>query len=186
VVLENRDGLRGAVWCRGAKLNFAENLLTRADDTPVVMMDMPPLLDFMALKSSRNLGNRMTVIHISKGRTKHMLVGALLASGHTQVEVKSRPRVGIIPTGDELIAPGEEPLPGAVIEFNSTILAAFLREWGAAPIKYPRAKDQAGLLEEAVRRAVAECDLVTIIAAADKFVLKVKDQPGARFRVRRM
>ena len=77
-MLENRDGLRGAVWCRGAKLNFAENLLTRADGIPVVMMDMPPPLDFMALKSSRNLGNRMTVIHISKGRTKHMVVGALL------------------------------------------------------------------------------------------------------------
>jgi putative molybdopterin biosynthesis protein len=93
-------------------------------------------------------------------------LGALLASGHTQVEVKSRPRIGIIPTGDELIAPGEQPLPGAVIEFNSTVLAAFVREWGATPIKYPRAKDEAGLLEEAVRRAVAECDLVTIIAGS--------------------
>jgi putative molybdopterin biosynthesis protein len=93
-------------------------------------------------------------------------LGALLASGHTRVEVKSRPKVGIIPTGDELIAPGEQPQPGAVIEFNSTILAAFVREWGGTPIKYPRTKDQAGLLEQAVRRAAAECDLVTIIAGS--------------------
>ena len=93
-------------------------------------------------------------------------LGALLASGHTRVEVKSRPKVGIIPTGDELIAPGEEPQPGAVIEFNSTVLAAFVREWGGTPIKYPRTKDQAELLEQAVRRAAAECDLVTIIAGS--------------------
>ena len=93
-------------------------------------------------------------------------LGALLASGHTQVEVRSRPKVGIIPTGDELIAPGEQPRAGAVIEFNSTVLAAFVCEWGAASIKYPRVKDQSELLEQAVRRAAAECDLVTIIAGS--------------------
>jgi putative molybdopterin biosynthesis protein len=93
-------------------------------------------------------------------------LGALLASGHTRVGVKCRPKVGIIPTGDELIAPGEQPQPGAVIEFNSTILAAFVREWGATPIKYPRVKDQSELLDQAVRRAAAECDLVTIIAGS--------------------
>ena len=59
-------------------------------------------------------------------------------------------KVGIIPTGDELIAPGEQPQPGAVIEFNSTVLAAFVREWGATPIKYPRVKDRSELLEQAV------------------------------------
>ena len=50
--------------------------------------------------------------------------------GHTSVQVKVHPKVGIIPTGDELIQPGEEAKPGAVIEFNSTVLAAFVREWG--------------------------------------------------------
>jgi putative molybdopterin biosynthesis protein len=93
-------------------------------------------------------------------------LGALLASGHTVIEVKSRPKVGIIPTGDELIAPGEQPRAGAVIEFNSTVLAAFVREWGGTPIKYPRTKDQSELLEQAVRRAAAECDLVMIIAGS--------------------
>src|SRR5918993_5869181 len=93
-------------------------------------------------------------------------LGALLASGHIVVEVKSRPKVGIIPTGDELIAPGEQPKPGAVIEFNSTVLAAFVREWGGAPIKYPRARDESEVLKRAVWRAADECDLVTIIAGS--------------------
>jgi putative molybdopterin biosynthesis protein len=93
-------------------------------------------------------------------------LGALLAAGHTTVRVKCRPKVGIIPTGDELIQPGEEAKPGAVIDFNSTILAAFVREWGGAPIKYPRARDDMGALLAAVRRAAEECDLVTIIAGS--------------------
>jgi putative molybdopterin biosynthesis protein len=93
-------------------------------------------------------------------------LGALLASGHTRVSVKARPKVGIIPTGDELIEPGEQPQPGAVIEFNSTVLAAFVREWGGAPIKYSRTKDESEVLKRAVRRAADECDLVTIIAGS--------------------
>ena len=93
-------------------------------------------------------------------------LGALLAAGHTTVRVKARPKVGIIPTGDELIQPGEEATPGAVIDFNSTVLAAFVREWGGAPVKYPRAKDDAALLKAALLHALAHCDLVTIIAGS--------------------
>ncbi|HEX9454983.1 MAG TPA: molybdopterin biosynthesis protein, partial [Candidatus Binatia bacterium] len=93
-------------------------------------------------------------------------LGALLAAGHTKVRVKARPRVGIIPTGDELIQPGEEATPGAVIDFNSTVLAAFVREWGGTPVKYPRAKDDMALLKAALQLALDECDLVTIIAGS--------------------
>jgi len=93
-------------------------------------------------------------------------LGALLASGHTSVRVKAHPKVGIIPTGDELIQPGEEAKPGAVIEFNSTVLAAFVREWGGVPVKYPKVKDDGELLKQALGRAANECDVATIIAGS--------------------
>ena len=93
-------------------------------------------------------------------------LGALLAAGHTEVRVKALPKVGIIPTGDELIQPGEETKPGAVIEFNSTVLAAFVREWGGVAVKYPKVKDDAELLGKALRRAAQECDVATIIAGS--------------------
>ena len=93
-------------------------------------------------------------------------LGALLAAGHTSVRVKASPKIGIIPTGDELIQPGEEATPGAVIEFNSTILAGFIREWGGTPVKYPRARDDFAMLKQAVQKATEDCDLVTIIAGS--------------------
>jgi len=93
-------------------------------------------------------------------------MGALLAAGHTKVRVKARPRVGIIPTGDELIQPGEEAKPGGVIEFNSTVLAAFVREWGGEAVKYPKARDDERLLDASVTGAAEECDLVTVIAGS--------------------
>ena len=38
---------------------------------------------------------------------------------------------------------------------NSTplMLAAFVREWGGVPVKYPKVKDDAELLEQALGRA---------------------------------
>jgi len=93
-------------------------------------------------------------------------LGALQAAGHTTVRVKARPKVGIIPTGDELIQPGQEAKPGAVIDFNSTVLASFVREWGGAPVKYPRARDDAAEIASALRHALDECDAVAIIAGS--------------------
>jgi len=93
-------------------------------------------------------------------------LGALLAAGHTTVCVKVQPRVGIIPTGDELIEAGADVKPGAVIEFNSTVLAAFVQEWGGTPVRYPSVKDNLKDLQQALRRATVECDVVTMIAGS--------------------
>ncbi len=93
-------------------------------------------------------------------------LGALLAAGHTSVRVKARPRVGIIPTGDELIQPGDEVKAGSVIEFNSAVLAAFVHEWGGAPVRFPKVRDDAALLQQALRRAAEECDIATLIAGS--------------------
>ena len=93
-------------------------------------------------------------------------LGALLAAGHTTVQVKARPRVAIIPTGDELIEPGEEARPGAVIDFNSSVLAAFVQEWGGEPIKLPKVGDDLTRLKQALHRAVEQNHVVAIIAGS--------------------
>jgi putative molybdopterin biosynthesis protein len=93
-------------------------------------------------------------------------LGALLAAGHTTVNVKERPRVAILPTGDELIQPGDEPTPGAVIDFNSTVLAAFVQEWGGCPVKSLRVGDDPALLGAALRAALEKNHIAAIIAGS--------------------
>lgn len=93
-------------------------------------------------------------------------LGALLAAGHTDVRVRTRPRVGIIPTGDELVEPGEELRPGAIIEFNSTVLAAFTREWGGTPVKLKKIGDDLKLLGQRLREALRQNDIAVIIAGS--------------------
>jgi putative molybdopterin biosynthesis protein len=62
-------------------------------------------------------------------------IGMLAAVGHAEVEVWRRPRIAIISTGDEIIAPGGPIRPGAVYDSNAAILAAAVEEAGGVP--YP-------------------------------------------------
>lgn len=102
----------------------------------------------------------------SKTKITPSLCGALLAGGITRVEVIKRPLVGIIPTGDEIVPPTENPGKGDIIEFNSSIFSSMVREWGGESIVYPIVKDKKELLEEAVKKACAECDAVLILAGS--------------------
>ena len=44
-----------------------------------------------------------------------------------------RPRVAIVSTGDEIVAPGKPIRPGAVYDSNAAILAAAVEEAGGVP-----------------------------------------------------
>jgi putative molybdopterin biosynthesis protein len=93
-------------------------------------------------------------------------VGAMLAGGVSTVQVHPRPRVGIIPTGTEVVEPGSALKPGDIVEFNSSVLSGMVKEWGGAPIRYGIVPDDFAALREAVLRAGAECDVIILNAGA--------------------
>ena len=93
-------------------------------------------------------------------------VGAMIAAGVLEVEVLARPVVGIIPTGDEVVAPTADPNPGDVLEFNSSIFSAMLEQWGGVPRVYPIVKDVKEEIRAAVERAAEECDMVILNAGS--------------------
>jgi putative molybdopterin biosynthesis protein len=93
-------------------------------------------------------------------------LGALLAAGHTTVEVRRKPKVAIIATGDEIVDPGDEAAPGQIIDFNSTVLAGLIEEAGGEPVKMPRVGDHPARLGEALRRALEDHHVAAIIAGS--------------------
>jgi putative molybdopterin biosynthesis protein len=93
-------------------------------------------------------------------------VGALLAAGVLEVPVRPRPVVAILPTGDELIEPGEELRPGRIVEFNSRMIAAFVREWGGAPLRLAPSRDERATLHARLEEARARADVVCVIAGS--------------------
>ena len=92
--------------------------------------------------------------------------GAMLATGVTEVEVQRPPKAVVIPTGSELIQPGQPGLPGQIIEFNSRILAGYLNEWGAIASRGTPVADDPRLLKEAILQAAADNDIVVLNAGA--------------------
>ena len=61
-------------------------------------------------------------------------LAAILAGGHTEVCVRVKPAVAIIPTGTELVSPGSLLKPGDIIEYNSAMLSGYIQEWGGNPV----------------------------------------------------
>jgi len=93
-------------------------------------------------------------------------VGLLLATGVTEVVVRARPRVAILPTGDELIEPGADRVPGKTIESNSRMIAAWVSEWGGEPSRLAPAPDDPARLAERLRVAARDADLVCVLAGS--------------------
>ena len=77
-------------------------------------------------------------------------IGLAAGLGRGELHVRRRPRVGILPTGDEVVPIGRSPAPGQIVESNGHALAAAVREAGAEPVVLPIARDDA----EAIRRAL--------------------------------
>lgn len=97
-------------------------------------------------------------------------IGILAACGLVSVPVVRRPLVGIISTGDELVAPGSELSQGAVYDSNSAITAAAVRENGGEPKPFGIIRDDEAALSAAVERALAETDIVVLSGGTSKGV----------------
>jgi molybdopterin molybdotransferase len=88
-------------------------------------------------------------------------IGLAAGLGRGDLLVRRRPRVGILPTGDEIVPVGRVPAPGQIVESNGHALAAAAREAGADPVVLPIAADEPAALRDALARAAGLDALVT-------------------------
>jgi putative molybdopterin biosynthesis protein len=95
-------------------------------------------------------------------------IGMLAACGLSHVEVVRRPKVAVLSTGDELVAPGEPLKPARVYDSNGAIIAAAVAEAGGQPLAFGAVPDDAAALEKAVRKALAEGDMVVLSGGTSK------------------
>ena len=99
-------------------------------------------------------------------------IGALISGGVFSINVRKRPRVAIIPTGSELIhhddiAEGESLGEGRIVEYNSQVLAALVRECGGIPLVHPIVSDSEKDIKEVLRKYVdSEADMVIVNAGS--------------------
>ena len=95
---------------------------------------------------------------------------ALLAAGLLSIEVFKKPRVLIIPTGDEIVRPEDAPSPlpkGALLEVNGQMLASLAAECGAEAEILKPVPNVLGELNNALEAALSvDNDLVMLIAGS--------------------
>lgn len=93
-------------------------------------------------------------------------VALLAAMNVPEVTVSRCPTVALIPTGDELVQPGEEPGPDQIVTSNNFGLAAMCRAIGAAPRLCPIARDNTQSLRAALTAARGADFIVTLGGAS--------------------
>jgi molybdopterin molybdotransferase len=87
-------------------------------------------------------------------------LGLLTALGLADVTVRSRLRVGVLSTGDELAAPGATRDPARTYDANRPMLLALARRWGHAAVDLGQVPDDRAALRRALDAARKEVDVV--------------------------
>ncbi|HXD75055.1 MAG TPA: molybdopterin biosynthesis protein [Vicinamibacterales bacterium] len=94
--------------------------------------------------------------------------GVLAAIGIAHVDVRRRPIVAIVSTGDEIIAPGEPMQPSKVYDSNAQILADAVRELGGEPLRMGIVGDDIAALRTVLNRAIESADVVLLSGGTSK------------------
>jgi molybdopterin molybdotransferase len=152
----------GAPVPKGANAVLIQENATREGDKITVLEPVAPNqnirhqgLDFakgdVLLEAGTKLGPR------------HLMLAA--AANCAELNVRARPRVAILSTGDELVAPGEKPGPDQIVSSNSTGLAALIRHCGGEPVELGIVLDNLTKIRRAIRKA-AQCDVLLTTGGA--------------------
>jgi len=140
----------GGVMPAGADTVVIQELTARAGDTVTIQK---------ATAKGRNVRGRgidfgQGQILLQKGRRltdRDLMLAA--AMNHPALPVHRRPKVAVLGTGDELVAPGSAPGPGEIVYSNGFAVLAMARSEGAEVSDLGIARDRVEDIAAAVRRA---------------------------------
>jgi len=102
-------------------------------------------------------------------------IGALLAVGITQIEVRKRLKIAVLSSGDELVHPDETPQIGQIRDINSHMLAALLQQTGADVQHLGIAHDTLDSLLPLAKNGFDTCDMLVLSAGSS---VSVRDLTG--------
>ncbi len=81
-------------------------------------------------------------------------IGALAAMGIIEIKVYEKPKVAVLPSGDELVKPGDSLPPGKIYDVNTYTIASVIRENGGVPVIFPYVMDSPADIEEKLLKAM--------------------------------
>ncbi len=151
----------------GAPLLTGADAVVPVEDTNEAWRDAErPLPDAIQIKRSVQAGDYVrqpgedvlagTTVLLAGHRLRPQEIGVLASLGVSQVPVIRRPRVGILATGDELIAVEDALLPGKIRNSNGYAQTAQVLAMGAAPVSLGIARDTEADVRAKLQRGIDE------------------------------
>lgn len=95
------------------------------------------------------------------------VIGVLASLGHTHVKVYRRPIISVLATGNELVNPGLELMPGKIYDSNTSGLVAAIKSCGATPRAVGIASDDLETLNNKITESL-DSDLIITSAGVSK------------------
>ncbi len=93
-------------------------------------------------------------------------IGGCMALGIVKLRIATKPKIGIISSGDEVIPPNQHPRPGQIRDVNSYSLAALVEGAGGKPILYGIVPDSLESMKTTATKALKECNALVITAGS--------------------
>ncbi len=172
-----------SAWKRGDQWEFANTGIGMPEgfDTAIViehvqLSDDLSQISFDAAPSSRNAGtspagSRMhsgDVLVAAGAQLTPLLLSHIASGNNTTVDVLARPRVAFLPTGNELVNPGDDVPRGKNIETNSILVRGKVEAWGGTASVHAIVPDDPDAIKAAVAEACHDADIVVLNAGSSK------------------
>lgn len=93
-------------------------------------------------------------------------IGLAAAANFASVPVAGRPRIAILPSGDELREPGDSLQPGQIVNSATYALEALVARWGGEPRRLPIVADDLPACEAALSDDGEPADVLVAIGGA--------------------
>jgi molybdopterin molybdotransferase len=175
----------GAIIPQGADTVVMQEM-THREDHRVLILTTPQPGEFVRRKASYyQAGTQLLPAGIKLTAAE---IAVLAASQCPQIRVYRRPRVAIFSTGDELVTVNQPLQPGQIVDSNQYALAALVQQNGAEPILLGIVKDNPEALQQTIKQAITNADIVISsggVSVGDyDYVDKILDGLGAKIHIR--
>ncbi len=140
-----------------------EDVIQKKDDNVQILQSAYPW------QHIRQIGEDIVATEMilpSRHKIRPMDIGALISGGTETLKVYKKPRVGIIPTGSEIVQMVSEIQDGKIIDSNSRVFEGMIKEFGGIPHRYSPQIDDYEILKEIILKAVEENDMLLINAGS--------------------
>lgn len=122
-------------------------------------------------------------------RAGHLLrpieIGLLSEVGRTKTLAVPRPTVAVLPTGDELVEPSQQPSAGQIRNSNGPMLLACVQRAGGIPIELSIGRDEREALSERIAAGL-QADVLVLSGGVSAGVLDLVPELLAELGVRKV